>query len=120
MINNIHMKSCATYNKSGASLMNCKKINFIYGANGSGKSTISNFLLQQENPCLLDGVDDVYDRLETDPEQFPVSRDAFLAKRGYHESVVPQMDYVIVFDIRSDIVNVVGVFHQLENYQRKV
>lgn len=31
----------------------------------------------------LDGVDNVYDRLETNPEQFPVSRDAFFAKRGY-------------------------------------
>lgn len=69
---------------------------------------------------LLDGVDNVYDRLETNPAQFPVSRDAFLAKRGYHEAVVSQMDYVIVFNIRSDTVNVAGVFHQLENYHRKI
>ena len=75
---------------------------------------------EQAAKLLLDGVDNVYDRLETNPEQFPVSRDAFWAKRGYHEAVVPQMDYVIVFDIRSDTVNVVGVFHQLENYQRKI
>lgn len=75
---------------------------------------------EQAAKHLLDGVDNVYDRLETNPEQFPVSRDAFLAKRGYHEAVVHQMDYVIVFDIRSDTVNVVGVFHQLENYQRKI
>ena len=75
---------------------------------------------EQAAKHLLDGVDNVYDRLETNPEQFPVSRDAFGAKRGYHEAVVPQMDYVIVFDIRSDTVNVVGVFHQLENYQRKI
>lgn len=75
---------------------------------------------EQAAKHLLDGVDNIYDRLETNPEQFPVSRDAFLAKRGYHEAVVPQMDYVIVFDIRSDTVNVVGVFHQLENCQRKI
>ena len=47
-------------------------------------------------------------------------KDAFLVKRGYHEAVVPQMDYAIVFDIMSDTVNVAGVFHQLENYQRKI
>lgn len=75
---------------------------------------------EQAAKHLLDGVDNVYDRLETNPEQFPVCRDAFLAKRGYHEAVVSQMDYVIVFDIRSDTINVIGVFHQLENYQRKI
>lgn len=75
---------------------------------------------EQAAKHLLDSVDNVYDRLEINPKQFPVSRDALLAKRGYHEAVVPQMDYVIVFDIRSDTVNVVGVFHQLENYQRKI
>lgn len=75
---------------------------------------------EQAAKHLLDGVDNVYDRLETNPKQFPVSRDAFLAEKGYHEAAVPQMDYVIVFDIRSDVVHVVGIFHQLENYQKKV
>lgn len=75
---------------------------------------------EQAAKHLLDGVENVYSRLEIYPEQFPVSRDTFLAKRGYHEAVVPQMDYVIVFAVRSDTVNVVGVFHQWENYQRKI
>ncbi len=48
MIKKIFMKNCATYNEQGASLDNCKKINFIYGANGSGKSTIGNYLMYQE------------------------------------------------------------------------
>lgn len=75
---------------------------------------------EQAAKHLLDGIDNVYDRLESNPEQFPFSRDAFLAKKGYHEAIVPQMDYVIVFDIRFDVVNVVGMFHQLENYQKKL
>lgn len=49
MIKNIHMKKCAPYDENGSSLRDCKKINFIYGANGSGKSTISNFLMDQRN-----------------------------------------------------------------------
>lgn len=49
MIKNIHMKKCAPYDENGSSLSDCKKINFIYGANGSGKSTISNFLMDQRN-----------------------------------------------------------------------
>ncbi len=75
---------------------------------------------EQAAKHLLDGIDNVYDRLESNPEQFPISRDTFLAKKGYHEAVVPQMDYMIVFSIKSDVVNVVGIFHQLENYQRKL
>lgn len=40
---------------------------------------------------LLDGVDKVYDRLETNPDQFPICRDKFFAKRGYHEAVIPHV-----------------------------
>ena len=69
---------------------------------------------------LLDGIDGIYDRLETNPFQFPLSRDAYLANKGYHEAAVPQMDYIVIFDVREDTVNVVGVFHQLENYQSKL
>ena len=32
---------------------------------------------------LLDGIDGIYDRLETNPFQFPLSRDAYLANKGY-------------------------------------
>ena len=37
---------------------------------------------EQAAKHLLVGVDNVYDRLETNPVQFPASRDAFLAKKG--------------------------------------
>lgn len=30
------------------------------------------------------------------------------------------MNYIIIFDVRDDVVNVVGIFHQLENYQNKL
>lgn len=75
---------------------------------------------EQAAKHLLDGIDNIYDRLEINPFQFPLSRDAYLANKGYHEAVVPQMDYMVIFDVREEIVNVVGVFHQLENYQRKL
>lgn len=44
MIDSIYLKSCPPYNDSGTELKDCKKINFIYGANGSGKTTISEYL----------------------------------------------------------------------------
>lgn len=69
---------------------------------------------------LLDEIDNVYDRLEENPLQFPLSRDTYLANKGYHEAVVGQMNYTIVFSIKADIVNIVGIFHQLESYQKKI
>ena len=40
-------------------------------------------------------------------------------QEGYREAVVSQMNYII-FDVRDDVVNVVGIFHQLENYPSKL
>ena len=80
------------------------------------------FRLKNEQAAkhLLDGIDDIYDRLEINPFQFSLSRDVYLANKGYHEAVVPQMDYIVIFDVREETVNVVGIFHQLENYQSKL
>lgn len=75
---------------------------------------------EQAAKHLLDGIDSIYDRLETNPFQFPLSRDNYLANKEYHEAAVLQMDYVVIFDIRVEVVNVVGVFHQLGNYQSKL
>lgn len=56
------MKNCATYSDEGISIENCKKINFIYGANGSGKSTIGRYLHDKNSPvysnCSLDYIGD--------------------------------------------------------------
>lgn len=51
MITSITVKNVATYDPStGIKIDNLKKVNFIYGANGCGKTTLSNFL---QNP--IDG-----------------------------------------------------------------
>lgn len=69
---------------------------------------------------LLDSIDAVYDRLEINPYQYPECRDDYLAGKGYREALVPQMNYIVIFDVRENVVNVVGIFHQLENYQSKL
>ncbi|GEK47536.1 hypothetical protein HPA02_18190 [Bisbaumannia pacifica] len=48
MITEIHMDSVASFKKP-ASLVTDKKINLVYGLNGVGKSTISNFLYAPED-----------------------------------------------------------------------
>lgn len=69
---------------------------------------------------LLDEMKNIYDRLEENPLQFPISRDTYLANKGYHEAVIGQMNYIIIFNIESETVNIVGIFHQLENYWKKL
>lgn len=44
MIKSVEIKNVATYNNQGVQLIDLKKINFVYGANGCGKTTISNFI----------------------------------------------------------------------------
>ncbi len=43
-ISKIVLKNAATFDENGASFENLNSINFIYGANGSGKTTTSSFL----------------------------------------------------------------------------
>jgi len=44
MIEKIDIKNVATYDNKGVQLNDLKKINFVYGANGCGKTTISNLI----------------------------------------------------------------------------
>ena len=69
---------------------------------------------------LLDEMKSIYDRIEENPLQFPISRDIYLADKGYHEAVIGQMNYIIIFNIKLETVNIVGIFHQLENYWNKL
>ena len=48
MINSITIRNVATYDNEGVKINNLKKINFIYGGNGTGKTTISNYLKNQK------------------------------------------------------------------------
>jgi len=81
---------------------------------------VSQLKNKQAAKHLMDEIDNVYNRLEENPLQFPPSRDTYLANKGYHEAIIGQMNYTIVFSIRADIVNILGIFHQLENYPKKL
>lgn len=49
MIHAIKLANVATYSPTGVHFSNLKKINFIYGANGCGKTTASNYLSQPDD-----------------------------------------------------------------------
>lgn len=50
MIEQIEVKNVATYDNQGVRFDDLKKVNFIYGANGCGKTTISNFVHDSSDP----------------------------------------------------------------------
>ena len=75
---------------------------------------------EQAAKHLLDSIENIYDRLEDNPFQFSECRDAYLAKKGYREAVVPQMNYVVVFNIDGNVVNVLVFSHQLESCSHKI
>lgn len=49
MLQSINIKTVASYDDVGIQINGLKKVNFIYGANGCGKTTISNFLINTDN-----------------------------------------------------------------------
>lgn len=49
MISTIKISNTASYDSTGIEINNLNKVNYIYGVNGSGKTTISNFLTNGEN-----------------------------------------------------------------------
>lgn len=57
MIESIDIRNVATYDENGIQIEDLKKVNFIYGANGCGKTTLSNFLFNPTdikfNNCSL-------------------------------------------------------------------
>ncbi len=56
-ISQIALKNVATFDENGASFENLNSINFIYGANGSGKTTTSSFLKN----LAENGIEDKFD-----------------------------------------------------------
>jgi len=50
MLESIIIKDVATYDNSGIEISGLKKINFIYGTNGCGKTTLSKLIFDPKNP----------------------------------------------------------------------
>lgn len=62
MIESFKIKGVATYLPDGIAINGLKKVNFFYGANGSGKTTASNYLtdtrIEKFNECSIKWQDD--------------------------------------------------------------
>ena len=69
---------------------------------------------------FLDELETIYDRLINNPYQFPDSPDEYLLLRGYREALFKTMHYKVIYRIENQQVLIVGIFHTLEDYRRKV
>lgn len=69
---------------------------------------------------LLNEMDALYQRLEDNPLQFPLSRDPHLAERYYRIAVTQGMNYVVIYKVTGNTVRIHGFFHGRENYPPKL
>lgn len=69
---------------------------------------------------LLEEIQKVYDAIAENPYLFQETEDLYLKHKGYHK--VPVNNYVILYTINEieKVVNISGVFHDLENYKNKL
>ena len=75
---------------------------------------------QQATIHFLDQIESLYNCLQENPYQFPECEDEYLMYKGYREAVFPRMKYVIIYRIEHSTVYILGVFHQLEQYNQKI
>lgn len=57
MIQSFQIRNIGTYDAAGISCNDLEKVNFIYGANGSGKTTISKLLSNPQSSCTINWLD---------------------------------------------------------------
>lgn len=104
MINTIEIKKVASFDEQGAVIQDLKKLNFVFGFNGSGKSTIAKFLYEvslskeKRNPiyslCSQQGYND--------EEKILVYNDDFV-KRNFIKS--DELDGIFSLDETNDTVD---------------
>ena len=84
------------------------------------KYLLEKFESEQAAKHLLDGVSQIYDNLESNPNIYRLSEDPFMKALGYHEAKIPEMDYIIIYKVSDDNVYILGIFHTLENFTNKM
>ena len=69
---------------------------------------------------LADNIELLYDRIANNPYEFPLCEDYALAIMGYRKAIMSDMNYKLIYKIEDDIIYVVGLFNDLEDYSSKI
>ncbi len=81
-------------------------------------------VVQLENPLAATSVFSDYllsiNRLKDHPLAFAYVNDDGLRRRGYRKIKFERHDYILLFTIENDVVNVTGVFHTQQNYINRI
>ncbi|GAX87642.1 conserved hypothetical protein [Lebetimonas natsushimae] len=111
MIKEIIIKNIATYDSKGIVIDNLSKVNFIYGANGTGKTTISNYLADNSicNKCQIKWV--------SEPLEVLVYNKKFKDKNFYSEKL--KGIYTFGEKNKDIIQNIEELKNKLENIKQK-
>ena len=70
--------------------------------------------------AILDDVEKAYTELEFMAESLAFCEDPILSARGFRKIRLEHHDYVVLYKVRGEIVTIEGVFHELENYGKKI
>ena len=65
---------------------------------------------EQAAEHLLDGVSEIYDKWESNPNIYRLSEEPFMKALGYHEAKVPGMDYMVIYKVVANNVYILGIF----------
>ena len=69
---------------------------------------------------ILTDIEKSYDALEHMPESFAFCNDSYLCRKGYRKCVLSSHDFVILYRISGNEIQISGVFHTKENYINKL
>lgn len=70
--------------------------------------------------AIIVDIEEAYSRLGYMAESYRFCNDSYLAGRGYRKIMLSRHDYLILYRVVDDEVQISGVFHMLENYARKL
>lgn len=83
---------------------------------------VCNLCNKQSAEHLIGEISLIYDQLRENPYQFPKCSDYYLRKLSYRKATVRKMKYVMIYrvDEEEKSVYILGIFHELERYSRKL
>ena len=69
---------------------------------------------------ILDDFETAYNDLAAFAGVFPICQDPYLSSKEYHKYLLQHHDYLILYRINGNSVEVSGIFHTRENYAERL